>query len=224
MSKIFRKEVILDFDYTLFDTKAFKQALAGSLKVFGVAAPLFFKFYPQAIVKHDQQYSYSVSVHLRLLRRLRPQLNLVTGKKLINKIVSDCAKYLYPETKQFLTNLRQADFKLILATRGDKQWQGHKVTCSGIRPFFSQVLISPTLKVLALKEFTKNFDEVFFVSDHAGELAHIKQKLSQLIPIMKLGGHGSVREARQINMPAFKNLLHIQKYIINYYQKSNNQN
>ncbi|MDP3986400.1 MAG: hypothetical protein Q8P77_03170, partial [Candidatus Veblenbacteria bacterium] len=74
--KTVRREVILDFDYTVFDAGRFKQALARSLKRLGVSPEVFFNMYPRAVHRGGGQYSYEPLSHLRLLKGEYPKLGL----------------------------------------------------------------------------------------------------------------------------------------------------
>lgn len=220
MRKI-HKEVILDFDYTLFDTAKFKKALANSLYSLGVGSKLFLKFYHQAVHKHNGQYCYSTKIHIKLLKNILPQLSFKEAEKKLNSVVKNSKIFLYPQTNDFLSQLKKNNFRLILVTRGDKYFQGRKLRYSGIKKFFYRIIISPDIKISSIVDLVKNFDEVFFVSDYADELKQIKDSFPQLLPIMKLGGHGNKKTAQGLRVPYFRDLKNIKKFIIEYYKQNN---
>jgi FMN phosphatase YigB (HAD superfamily) len=216
--KTFNKEVILDLDYTLFDTARFKQALAQSLNKFGVKADMYFKTYPLAVVKHNGQYSYSINRHLHLLKKQVINLPILKSHKQINNVVAHSYLYLYPDTIAFLKLLHKHNFKLILVTRGNKIFQRRKVNNSGLSEYFNKVVTLNDLKVIVLKKLTKRFDQVFFVSDYEEELRQVKHDLPQLLPIMKLNGHGTLSQARKMKIPAFSSLAEMGEFILQYYK------
>jgi phosphoglycolate phosphatase-like HAD superfamily hydrolase len=221
--KTFNKEVILDLDYTLFDTARFKRALARSLKPYGVNHDLFFNFYPQAVQKQDGKYKYSVNKHLSLLRQRVADIPRVQALSRIKKVVEQSYLYLYPTSVRFLQHLKKNGFRLILVTHGDKSFQMKKIKHSGIQKYFTKTIVSDRLKAITLKPLVKNYDEVFFISDHAGELKQVKTELPQLLPVMKLVDYSSRSQVRGFGIPAFRSLKKIENYIINYYNRNKNR-
>lgn len=220
---VFRKEVILDFDYTLFDTARFKHALAWALRSLKVPPKLFIATYPPAVHRSNGQYRYSTAVHLRLIKKVVPDLPLVGAQKLLDQVVGESGRYLYPGARKFLIRLRRAGFRLILVTRGAKLFQRRKLKFSGVLRYFARVIISPDLKVSTLAKLAKNFDEVFFISDHAKELNQVHKRFPRLLLIMKLSGHHATRSAAlRLGIPAMRSFDVIEKYIVNYHRSTKN--
>lgn len=215
-----RKEVILDFDYTLFDAGKLKLALADSLRQYGVGREHFFTTYPRAVQRHAGRYSYSLERHVDLLRGFVPALPRAAALRAFGRVVAGSWRYLYPDTTYFLRQLRRHGFHIMLVTHGNPAFQRRKLRGSRIRPFFDTVVFSNQLKIVTLRQLARRFDEVFFVSDHPRELAAVKHRLPQLLPVMKLGGHGDLASARSLGIPAFRSLRVIEKFIINYYKKN----
>lgn len=217
--KKFRKEVILDFDYTLFDAAKFRRALASSLVKFGVSAAQFMASYPRAVRKSRGRYSYSFDQHIHLLKRSSPELPVASARQALRQVVRGCRRYLYPDTDQFLRTLRQHGFRLILVTHGNPVFQRQKLQATGIQHYFHTSICSNRVKIDVVRRLARTYDEVFFVSDHPLELEAVHHELPQLLPIMKLDGYGNRATARQLGIPAFRALNPIGKYIIEYYKK-----
>jgi len=208
-------ELILDFDYTLFDARRFRLALAHSLKKLGVPTKVFLQLYPLAVSKQNGHYSYDYYKHVMLISRKYPKLSQPKARKLMEVIVRSSYKYLYSETVNFLRFFKKNNFKLILVTHGNPSFQKKKLEYSGINHFFSSVVLSPAAKVVTLKRIKKNFGKAFFVSDHINELLQIKHHLPKLIPIMKASSHYSdIVKAKKHRISTFKTLTQIKKFIM----------
>ncbi len=217
----FRKEVILDFDYTLFDAAKFKLALAAALRIHGVRRGVFFETYKRAVHRRSGGYNYSLERHVSLLHGLISTLSITTALRDLNRVVTNSHRYLYPDTKHFLRQLKRHGFRTILVTHGNPRFQQRKLEGSSISSLFDKIVLSNQIKVVTLRRLAHKFDEVFFVSDHPKELAPVRRQLPQLLPVMKLGGYGDRATAKQLGIPAFRSLKAIEKYIIKYYQQHN---
>ncbi len=206
-------EVILDFDYTLFDTARFKRALAQALVPHGVGAQRFKVLYPKAVERRGRRYRYSTEKHLQLLRREVPTLSLVAGRRSLGAVIERSREFLYPEARAFLQRLRRHGFRLVLVTRGDPTFQLRKVRYSFIRHLFYSVVSAPGHKAATLRSVLRKGRPTYFVTDHSGELADVHRVFPWVFPILKLGGHGHVNHARTLKLPAFRNLKNIEAYI-----------
>lgn len=212
-------KVILDFDYTLFDTAKFKRDLARSLRIWRIPPAVFFKYYPRAIRRHNGEYTYDVKKHLDLLKRYAPNLPLRQAKKHLDKVIKNSYKYLYRDAVKLLKSFNSLGYQLMLFTHGEKLWQQKKLRYSGITSFFKKIIITKHLKVFSLKRFLENHENVAFVSDHVDELLQVKNKFPDWLVIAKIGGHnkGSIKE---LHLPKFNNLLKIENFIINHFKKT----
>ncbi len=209
-------EVILDFDYTIFDAKKFKLALAKSLGKFGVSVSFFLKSYPLAVKKSRGQYNYIYRKHIQLIKQKNPRLPEILAREALESVIHKSNRYLYRDTLSFLQDLNERDFKLILVTHGNQAFQKQKLQHSGLKNYFANVILSSNLKMVTLKRIEHKFGRAFFISDHINELIQIKQHLPKLIPIMKIGSHHSDEiQARKLKIPMFKTLTQTSKYIIN---------
>lgn len=208
-------EVILDFDYTIFDAKRFRLGLGLSLVNFGVSHKIFHQTYSQAVEKKQGQYSYSLQRHINLIKNHHPDLPRVPAILALKNVIRHSNKFIYKDTLAFLKALKKKGFKIILVTHGNPNFQRQKLEYSGLKKYFSKVILSPEIKAVTLKRIESKFGRAFFVSDHITELVQIKRNLPKLIPIMKTGSHYSdIVSAKKMSIPTFKSLSQIGKYII----------
>ncbi len=222
MSTRIKAVVILDFDYTLFDTVKFKISLAKSLKKFGVNGNLFFRLYRKSIsINSDGAHSYDMSKHLKLISHQISNFPIRLAYNSLIGVIKESDLYLYGGARHFIKRLNGLGCKLVLVTYGDRSFQKKKLYYSGItKHFYKVIFIQRGVKGAALENFPVAVSKIFFISDQTGELNHVKRYYSHILPIMKVGGYGVLKDAKRLHIPAFRNLSQIEKYIIDYHKKS----
>ncbi len=208
------KNIILDFDYTLFNAASFKREMMAELGKLGVSQKVFKRTYRQAIVTTKNSYDYSVSEHLTLIVKQQVNLNYKQAEESIDKVITESAKHLYAQAHIFLKILNLKGYKLVLITRGNKTWQALKIKNTKVNNYFDKIIISPKWKTDSLQKMTKIVKYAYFVSDHIDEVVDIKKFVSTYQPILKLRYRRDLRVAKNFDIPAFRTLREIKSYIL----------
>ncbi len=154
--------IFFDFDDVLFNRNKFISALAGEL---GLSLDEFLRDYNNYFKKKKK--NYSLREHLKILGKFyqREKWDL---------FFKDLSKFVYPGTREALSALQRGKTgKMILLSRGDKDFQEKKIQGSGLRGFFEEVIIaSDKISFLSSRNFK---EEVIFINDKQEENKKIKK-------------------------------------------------
>lgn len=205
------RNIILDFDYTLFNAASLKREMMRKL---GVSQKVFNQTYKLAVATHKNSHDYSVLKHLELIAKQRSGFNLRDGKKIVDSVLNESAKHMYAQSYNFLKNLSARGYKLILVTRGNQDWQSLKIKNTGVHNYFDKIIISPKWKTQGLKKMLKLVKRGYFVSDHIDEVKDTKKYINAYKPILKLRYKKDLQVAKQHSIPAFRTLKEIESYIV----------
>ena len=208
------KNIILDFDYTLFNAASFKREMMSEFVKLGVTQKVFKQTYKQAIATTKNSYDYSVGKHLALIAKQKVNFNSKQAKVSIDRVITESAKHLYAQSHIFLKSLSSKGYKLVLVTRGNKTWQALKIKNTKVNHYFDKIIISPKWKTDSLQKMTKIVKYAYFVSDHIDEVTDTKKFVNTYQPILKLRYRKDLRVAKNFNIPAFRTLREIQSYIL----------
>lgn len=204
---------IVDFDDTLFDSHAFKQARIGELKSIGVTEEIFFKTYKQAYSDDEGNFAYNDRRHAQFLAVAGFDEDVSFEK--LSLVSSRLADFLFSDTKDFLIFLKTLNQSIILLSLGDPAFQEFKIKGTKIENYFNHIfaVAEPKDKVLSeIFEFEK-VKEAWFINDKVGETKILAEKFPQLKPVLKVSPSIQISEYIESGYPYFQTLSEIQKYV-----------
>ncbi len=206
--------IIIDFDHTLFNTEAFKHDLAGALAPFGVTAAQYAETYPSALQVRHGEFGYRPEAHVEILARAGVVSDRAGATKVLEEVVTNSQRYLYPDTKDFLSRLVGLNVKLILASRGDREFQMKKITSSGVDRFFHAVHTTPALKVALFPHILPaNARRAFLIDDSVEEIRAVLERYPEVIPILKRRPDLPPEYFRDVGMMNFGTLTEMKDYL-----------
>lgn len=155
-------KIIIDFDYTLFNTGKFRKDLA---KTLGLTSAQWLASYN----KIKEQYRvYDYKKHLKLF-------NAVQQKNFI-AVIKKAKKYLYKDSLSFL-NKYSKKYQVIILSKGNKQFQELKIKHSGLNKY--QIIITNQDKLGIMKKLAKK-SKLIFINDRGQEIDEIKSHLPEV--------------------------------------------
>lgn len=173
------KTIIIDLDHTLLNTAKLKYDMEQVALGFGVAKEVYDKTYRQTVSLNKNYYGYNLDRHCQAIGK---KLNI--DKKEIDKLkelMRDTVKngnYLFNDSATFISEAIKYNYKIILLTRGETDWQNLKINGIKIngKPLnqIAEIIITPYEKSRLIgKEITKSNDS-FFISDNINEVKDFK--------------------------------------------------
>lgn len=185
------KTIILDLDYTMLDSKAFKEKVLASFG--GMTAYEFNEFYRENF--KDKKINYSPKEHLRLLanrggKNGNHSLSLEAFNDFIRENISS---FLFAGCEGVLRHYKENGDKLVLASFGNKEWQGFKIDSlkidgSPAREYFDEVILedkdksqNETLQELSGKE-------IILIDDNAKEACELLEILGKKCQLYLIKG------------------------------------
>lgn len=166
------RTIILDFDYTLFDAKKFKKALAKSLVPFGIDEKTWRITYEQSKFCHGVKKEYLPEKHLKTLAN-RFNLDFEKLKSAYLPVIKKTVVFIYPDTILFLEKLKGEKNELYLVTYGNPTWQEQKIKTSGIGKYFKKIICTDRKKFETTCKIP-GADEALFINDNPNEIAALK--------------------------------------------------
>ena len=187
-------KIFLDFDDMLFDSVLVKGEFVMALREIythgGWSADL--------IKRTSQEFSfasfekkpitYSIEKHLALLEKEKPR---GTSEKVLAEaqaFMGDLKRYVFPDVISFLERYSPQD--LFIITYGDPGFQKGKISGSGIRPFFKDVLIiehgakTPAIMKYAKTHIITKSETIVFVDDKAKYFDEVNDSPYTLVKIL----------------------------------------
>jgi len=209
--------IIVDFDYTLFDASAFKNALAVSLEKLGINKAAFWKTYSD-IRELSEKMEYSPARHLNALASITG-FDRKKAEENFNKIILNSRRYLYPDAVLFLENFSKLA-PLLLLSRGNIDFQKRKVSACGIQKYFTEIELTEKDKNRCLKGLTRKYgDNIFFINDNIKETEDVAREFPNIKPILKRRDDVPNRDYLKEAIPNFNTLKEIKDYILSLYAK-----
>lgn len=164
--------MVLDFDYTLFDAKKFRTALSGSLKQFTITNAMFEDTYKQTRYKNNKEIDYQPKKHLKLLaEKTNNDFKLLSN--VYNNVVDNCFVFLYSDVLNFLQRCKNKNYKLILLSFGNPNFQESKVSGAQIKKYFNELLFTDKNKTALAHKIPDN-GNVFFINDNPKEITDLQ--------------------------------------------------
>lgn len=205
---------VIDFDDTIFNTHAFKQARVEALVLIGVSEKDYQETYLEAQKKNDL-FNYSNERHAELLilrgypkEKVLAAFEKTTGERL--------QEFLFPDTLEFLHQLKNIGQSLVLLSLGEASFQELKVVGSGVREYFDRVFMVQDSKEHVIQELIdvgEKEEEIWFINDKVGETKLIESKFPNMNIVLRKSASIPEEEYIQSSLPYFKTLIEIYDYI-----------
>lgn len=204
---------IIDFDDTLFDTRALKLARLEALKTIGVTEDLFWLSYEQARSDSDGNFTYSDRRHAQFLAFQNFDEEKVFEK--LSEASQHLEIFLFPDARDFLEALKRHEQPMILLSLGDPSFQEFKLDGSRVRSYFNHVFLVSESKDNVLKEIFEfeKAKEVWFINDKVDETKNLVTKFPAIKPVLKISSSIPMEEYINSGLPYFKTLNEIKDYV-----------
>jgi FMN phosphatase YigB (HAD superfamily) len=178
-------KIIFDLDYTLLDTKKFKDKLADIFNPddFAMDYKKYFR---------DKKINFNLEAYLALLEK-QGKIDDRRFKKLklnIGKLMNRLDGYLFTGADPVLSQLKENGAELILITFGDRKWQAEKVNNLSIKKYFSQIGFEDKdkQKSFLLKSLKNCHQEVLIVNDNAREAKEMAEIIGNRAKVFLVDG------------------------------------
>lgn len=153
--------IIIDFDYTLFDTETFRQGLIERLAPWGISDEDFRSTEQEA----KGETGYHIQDHLALL--LPDAEDRAEAIPVIDSFMEALDRYLYPDASQFL--LKYGHDMVTVLSAGHQEWQELKVQNAGMGAVADDVIIVPGNKEEVMQQWQGDAG-VIVINDRGDEI------------------------------------------------------
>lgn len=196
----------LDFDYTLFDTFAFREGLYEILEKNG-----FDKTY-LALTPEMKTSGQKLLNIKELFKSLSESRNIPLNDffEPLEELYSRCAEFVYDDSVEFIKYLRGNNHKLYVLTWGEKQFQEEKLKASKLYDYFDEIIYAEQLKYT----LDLDYENGIFVDDSVRDLEGLyNQKAKQVFRIKRKNGKNSYKELNIKEILEFNSLKELQEYL-----------
>lgn len=205
--------LIIDLDYTLLDTSAFKARLATELGAYGVTSEQFWETFGMIAGVSDRT-SYSIARHAQVLHE-QTGIDAEDAQRGLEAAFGALPGMLYPDTPVFLALLREQGVPAVLFTFGDSAFQEQKVRAALIEPYFRSHVYTEESKHLIELAFPEPEDEWVFINDNPTELRALAQRYpgARMIRIRRPDGKTFAPEDDALDVPTFPSLDEVRTHL-----------
>ena len=196
----------LDFDYTLFDTYAFREELYKILEKNGLdknSLPL------TAEKKDNNQKLLNIK---EVFKKLSKEKNIPLDNFMepLKKLYERGQEFLYSDSMEFLEYLKSKGHKLYTITWGEKEYQKEKIKISKIDKYFDEIIFAEQLKYT----LDIDYENGIFIDDSVRDLEGLYAKnAKQVFRIKRKNGKNSDKELNIKEILEFESLKELQEYI-----------
>jgi len=204
---------IIDFDDTLFDTHAFKQARFEAVKLFGVSEEIFWETYQQARNSEDGKFTYCDERHAELLGEKGFERDKILSA--LQDVSAQIPSFLCDDVIDFLEFLKEKNKEMILLSLGQKSFQELKTRESGVYDYFDRVFMADDTKEHILTKIFKDVgnQEAWFINDKPQETLDLLDKFPNMKVVLKVSPNFDEEEYKKSGLPFFKDLIEIKEYV-----------
>ncbi|KKW42619.1 MAG: hypothetical protein UY92_C0005G0041 [Candidatus Magasanikbacteria bacterium GW2011_GWA2_56_11] len=209
--------VIIDFDDTLMDTQRFIAAREDALGQLGVPVSLVRETYIAARFCAGAA-CYSDKRHAACLAERGYDSGEVA--QVLSRLTKTCREYLFPDTLDFLSYIKDEHRPLLLLSLGAADFQEEKVRYSGIYNYFDEVYTVDETKTQAMERLwsRRSPGPVWFINDKIEETAAISDRWPQIRAVLKVSPKYPREAYEKSGRPHFFRLAEIQDFMARYGQ------
>jgi len=167
--------IILDLDYTLFDTEKHKKEIA---KIFNISYRDFLADYAKYF--KNKELNYNVYKHLSILLKQK-RIDLKSANRIRKEIVElmkKSDKFLFSQAKDLVKKLNQEKKEMILLSFGDHVFQSQKIKYLSIKKYFKKIIITSRDKDQVVDFLKKSKEAHIIINDKPRESLALKKELS----------------------------------------------
>ena len=198
----------LDFDYTLFDTHAFRQGLYEILEKNGLD-----KTYLAMTPEMEKSGQKLLNIK-ELFKSLSKTKNIPLENFLepLEDLYARCDEFVYDDTVEFVKYLKSKNHKLHVLTWGEKEFQKEKLIASKLYDYFDEKIYAEILKY----ELDIDYANGIFIDDSIRDLEGLySQNAKKVYRIKRPNGKNSNKELNIKEIPEFNSLKELQEYLEN---------
>lgn len=205
---------IIDFDDTLFDTQAFKQARLDAVQRLGVSENEYWETYRIARNSADGAVTYTNERHAQVLssrgyneNEVLQMLEETTGASVVN--------FLFDDTVAFLEKIKKIGEPMILLSLGNPGFQELKTKGSKIDKYFDRTIFVHDTKMNVLEELLSKIKDkdCWFINDKVKETTRLSKAYPELKPILKVSKQFEKSDYKASGLPYFQSLTQINEYV-----------
>lgn len=165
--------IVLDFDYTLFDTEAMRRAFIDAVEPLGISE----QQYRAAEQEAKADGVYSLGEHMQTLEQYTDSEKL---NGVVREVMGRAPEFLYPDSVEFLEKNKEEHRTLL--TFGNPEWQQRKIEASGIADYLDEIITTDKGKENVLNGWEN--EEVVFINDRGSEIDVMHEALPAALFIM----------------------------------------
>lgn len=194
----------LDFDYTLFNTYAFRNELYNILEQNGLD-----KSYLALTLEDREQKLINVREVFKELSEIN-NLNIDNFIKPLDELYKKSDRFVYDDVIDFLKYLRMKKHKIYLLTWGEREYQREKLKASKLEEYFDETIFTEKLK------YTLDIDykNGIFIDDSIRDLEGLYNKNAKYVfRIKRKDGKNSDKKLNVKGILEFSSLNELKEYL-----------
>jgi FMN phosphatase YigB (HAD superfamily) len=178
--------IILDFDYTLFDTFRFRQAIKAAFINNGIDSDFFENAREES---RGGGQDWKPAGVFDIVESSHP-FKMSDIKRDFDKIVESASDFLYKDTLEFLEKIYESN-SLFMVSYGEDSFQNNKISsCVIIKKYFTEIIVTKNIRKDAEARDLARGERAIFADDNPLALSSVKSLSPQIVTIRVNRGDG----------------------------------
>lgn len=194
----------LDFDYTLFNTYAFRKELYNILEQNGLD-----KSYLALTLEDREQKLINIREVFKALSEMN-NLNIDNFTKPLDELYKKSDRFVYDDVIDFLKYLRMKKHKIYLLTWGEREYQREKLKASKLEEYLDETIFTEKLKYT----LDIDYENGIFIDDSIRDLEGLYNRNAKYVfRIKRKDGKNSNKKLNVKEILEFSSLNELKEYL-----------
>lgn len=194
----------LDFDYTLFNTYAFRKELYNILEQNGLD-----KSYLALTLEDREQKLINIREVFKELSEMN-NLNIDNFTKPLDELYKKSDRFVYDDVIDFLKYLRMKKHKIYLLTWGEREYQREKLKASKLEEYLDETIFTEKLKYT----LDIDYENGIFIDDSIRDLEGLYNRNAKYVfRIKRKDGKNSNKKLNVKEILEFSSLNELKEYL-----------
>lgn len=177
-------KIFLDFDDTLFNTRAAIESMKDIFAEHGISNELFQNAYNEVKIGFDRgERTYDFDAHIGKLQQYC-SFDEIALRNSIRMFVEGGEKFLFPDVIGFLSDIKKSGHVPYILSFGTSDFQTAKIAGTDLAGFMEKTIVTADDKEKALQKEIQSDEEAWFFDDRMKYIENVKRAFPKVRTVL----------------------------------------